>query len=60
MFAGAALATTLAFASGTARAALDVGEVAPAFEGKEFVNTEEVTLKKLRGKVVLYEVFRTW
>ena len=60
IFAGMALAAILVLGSGTARAGLDTGAVAPAFEGKEFVNTPEVSLTQLRGHVILYEVFRTW
>ena len=36
------------------------GEKAPAFEGKEFVNSAKCDLKSLRGRVILYEIFRTW
>ena len=37
-----------------------IGDPAPAFEGKEFINTPEVSLRDLKGQVILYEVFRTW
>ena len=37
-----------------------VGDKAPAFEGKEFINTPAVSLDDLKGQVVFYEVFRTW
>ena len=37
-----------------------VGDKAPAFEGKEFVNTPDVSLQDLKGQVIFYEIFRTW
>ena len=37
-----------------------VGDKAPDFEGKEFINTPEVTLADLKGQVIFYEIFRTW
>jgi hypothetical protein len=43
-----------------ARADLAEGEKAVAFEGKEFVNSAKCDLKSLRGRVILYEIFRTW
>lgn len=46
--------------SAPATAAPGVGDMAPAFEGKEFVNTPRVTMADLRGQVLLYEIFRTW
>jgi hypothetical protein len=36
------------------------GEKAVAFEGKEFINSAKCDLKSLRGRIILYEVFRTW
>ena len=36
------------------------GDDAPGFEGKEFINTPEITMKDLKGQVVFYEIFRTW
>jgi hypothetical protein len=59
-WAGAALAAAMAVASGSAQAKLEPGEMAPVLEGKEFVNTPPLSLKQLRGHVILYEVFRTW
>lgn len=46
--------------AGVASAGVGVGDRPPALEGKEFVHTDPVTLKDLQGKVVLYEIFRTW
>ena len=37
-----------------------VGDEAPAFEAKEFVNTPKVSMKDLKGRVIFYEIFRTW
>ena len=39
--------------------ALDVGDAAPAFEGKAFVNTEDISLASLKGRAIFYEIFRT-
>ena len=36
---------------------LGEGARAPAFDGKDFVNTEPVSLQALRGRVVLLELF---
>lgn len=47
-------------AAPTAQAELDIGAKAPAFEGKEFVNTTSVDVQTLAGRVVLLEIFRTW
>lgn len=52
-----ALLVTLA-ASARADAAA-VGTEAPAFEGREFINTKPVTLADLKGHVVVLELFRT-
>jgi len=41
-----------------ARAA-DVGDLAPEFEGKEFLNCEDMSLRTLRGRLVLFELFST-
>lgn len=49
-----------AFVAAPARAAVGVGESAPEMEGKEFINTPKVTLKDLRGRVLIYDIFRTW
>jgi hypothetical protein len=43
-----------------AQAQLGEGERAPNFEGKEFINSAKCDLKSLRGRIILYEVFRTW
>lgn len=43
-----------------AHAKLGEGERAPNFEGKEFINSAKCDLKSLRGRIILYEVFRTW
>ncbi len=40
--------------------AAEVGEPAPGFEGKEFVNAPSLSMKSLRGQIIYYEVFRTW
>ena len=37
-----------------------VGDKAPDFEGKEFLNTPDVSMKDLKGQVIFYEIFRTW
>ena len=58
-FAVAALAA-LWFVPNPARAQLGEGERAPNFEGKEFINSSKCDLKSLRGRIILYEVFRTW
>jgi hypothetical protein len=57
---GTTLLIALLGSSPAASAGLEPGAVAPAFEGKEFVNTDEVSLERLRGRVILYEIFRTW
>lgn len=56
----AALFGALAATRGEVRAEMEVGEVAPEFTGKEFVNTEPCSFKSLRGHAVLVEIFRTW
>lgn len=53
---GAALVMALAVPT----LAAEVGQPAPGFEGKEFINTPDVSMKALRGRVIFYEVFRTW
>jgi len=53
---GAALIAALAVPT----LAAEVGDPAPGFEGKDFVNTPQVSMKELRGRVIFYEVFRTW
>jgi hypothetical protein len=42
-----------------ADAALDVGDAAPEWTVGEMVNGDAVTLKELRGRVVLYEFIGT-
>jgi hypothetical protein len=57
-----AVALLLALGASPARAdppGLGVGDVAVDFEGKDFVNTEPISLKSLRGHVVLLELFST-
>lgn len=56
----AALVGALAATRSEVRAEMEVGEVAPEFTGKEFVNTEPCSFKSLRGHAVLVEIFRTW
>ena len=58
-FAVAAL-SALWFAPTHAWAKLGEGDRAPNFEGKEFINSSKCDLKSLRGRIILYEVFRTW
>jgi hypothetical protein len=41
------------------RVGLGVGDRAVDFVGKEFINTEPVSLKELRGRLVLLELFST-
>lgn len=53
---GAALVMALAVPT----LAAEVGEVAPGFEGSEFINTPQISMKTLKGRVIFYEVFRTW
>jgi len=55
---GLALVTVLTLAAGTAQAA-DVGDVAPEFEGKDFINCDSISLKELRGRLILFELFST-
>ena len=55
-----ALGGAFALSAPRAEADLAVGDAAPEFEGKEFVNTEPCSFKSLRGHAVLVEIFRTW
>lgn len=58
---GAALVTAAIWlAPSPARADLAEGDKAAQFEGKEFINSGKCDLKSLRGRVILYEIFRTW
>ena len=56
---GTALAIALSLAPAWSDAGLGEGDAAVEFEGKEFVNTEPVSLKGLRGRLVLLELFST-
>ncbi len=38
---------------------LGEGDKASPFEGKEFINTDPVSLKSLRGRMILLELFST-
>ncbi len=58
-FAAAALAV-VAFIPTAAKAQLPVGDRVPNFVGKEFINSAKCDLKSLRGRIILFEVFRTW
>ena len=40
--------------------ALEAGDPAGDFTGKDFINTGALSMKKLRGRVIFYEIFRTW
>jgi hypothetical protein len=57
--AAAALAAA-SFVAAPAFAGVGVGDAAPEMQGKEFINTPKVTLKELRGRVLIYDIFRTW
>lgn len=50
----------LALLAGTALAGVGVGDRPPTMTGKDYFHTSPVSLKDLEGKVVLYEIFRTW
>ena len=43
-----------------AAAGVGVGDAAPEMEGKEFINSPKITLSDLRGRVLIYDIFRTW
>jgi len=58
LLAGGALALALA-APLSADVGLGAGDAAIDFEGKDFVNTDPVSLKSLRGRIVLLELFST-
>ena len=60
VFGAALVATALWLAPSLARADLAEGDKAAQFEGKEFINSAKCDLKSLRGRVILYEIFRTW
>lgn len=44
----------------TAAEPLAEGETAPEIVGKEFLNTPDLDFKKLKGRVIVVELFRTW
>lgn len=58
------LATALLMSSSVlappAFSGVKVGDPAPEMQGKEFINTERIGLKDLLGRVILYDIFRTW
>jgi hypothetical protein len=56
----ATVAAALWCSPSPARADLAEGDKAAQFEGKEFINSAKCDLKSLRGRVILYEIFRTW
>jgi hypothetical protein len=60
VLAAAAVAAAMWFTSPSARAELAEGDKAAQFEGKEFINSAKCDLKSLRGRVILFEIFRTW
>jgi hypothetical protein len=60
VFAVATVAAALWLSPSPARADLAEGDKAAQFEGKEFINSAKCDLKSLRGRVILYEIFRTW
>ena len=60
VFAVATVAAAMWCSPSFARADLAEGDKAAQFEGKEFVNSAKCDLKSLRGRVILYEIFRTW
>ncbi len=58
-----AAATLLALATAPAVATpvgVSVGDKAPDFSGREYINTGSTSLKQLQGQVIVYEIFRTW
>jgi hypothetical protein len=57
---GALLAAVLWAGPTYGESALPTGATAPGFEGKEFINTEEVGMNDLRGRVIFLELFRSW
>lgn len=54
-----ALVLVAAAGAAPARAEIAIGAEAPAFEGREFINTPPVKLSDLKGRVVVLELFRT-
>jgi hypothetical protein len=55
---GIVLALTFLVAAPAAHA-VEVGDLAPEFEGRKFFNCDDLSLQALRGRVVLYELFST-
>ena len=55
------VAAWLPLVPSTAQAGVELGEGDPAvdFVGKEFINGEETSLRDLRGRLVLIELFST-
>ena len=60
ILAAAVAAAALCVSPSPAHADLAEGDKAAQFEGKEFINSSKCDLKSLRGRVILYEIFRTW
>jgi hypothetical protein len=54
-----ALALALFSAPASAGPELGTGDAAVPFEGKDFVNTDPLTFKDMRGRVILLELFST-
>ena len=55
-----ALAAAPTFAEDPAKAeGVGTGDLAPAWKGKTFINSDELTLEGLRGKYVFIEYFGT-
>ncbi len=57
--AGGILLALAFFVAAPAAQAVEVGDLAPDFEAKEFYNCADLSLRGLRGRVVLYELFST-
>lgn len=56
----AALVAAAGLLAAPSFAGVSVGDTAPEMEGKEFINSPPITVKGLRGQVLLYDIFRTW
>ena len=56
----AGLVLGLALAAAPAYAGLEVGDKAPMPKAKETVGIPSFSPKDVEGKVVLYDIFRTW
>jgi len=59
LWGAAALCLALSAAPCRAGVELGAGDAAVPFEGKDFVNTDPLTFKALRGHVILLELFST-